>query len=534
MSAHIRALVTTALSPLLTIALLAVPAAAQPPEQERRQVSQPADQLPTQPMTTVPCPEGTPGRIRCGRVEVPVDWEQPAGRKTTVRVAVDRARGLSRKAPLLFVHGGGPGTSPYDEVVAVRGNDASPVTPAVRADQAIVGLEQRGVGDSLAVRCLTDAERQQPYTAVTRDEVIAESQEFARKCRERAGDVLPHVSTWAAAQDMAYASRVLGAKRINFVGVSYGTALGTAFSTLFPARSGRFVLDSAVPPNWHTNAFAFAPFQLVKGKERVLDAYLQDCTRQGTRSCPLGAGNPRKGVRQLRARLDRTPLEFTYPEGQRQPVDGRFLTDFIDENTVSPLTWAQTTVVLVALERGNVRPLQEMYGLGGTEPGTQPGTPEEPPALQTSNFLEANSAIGCLDGQVSRDLAAYDRRAQGIQKDAPFFGARPEWTYSDLECAFWPAPAKRFDAKLRNGDQQAALVVNSTLDSSTPIEGARALAKQLGSPLFVLEGVGHGLYGAEGNECLTRVVDTYLSSGGLPSDGARCRQDPQPSAALLP
>jgi pimeloyl-ACP methyl ester carboxylesterase len=42
---------------------------------------------------------------------------------------------------------------------------------------------------------------------------------------------------------------VLGERRISYYGVSYGTYLGEVYAQMFPTRSDRMVLDSAIDPD---------------------------------------------------------------------------------------------------------------------------------------------------------------------------------------------------------------------------------------------------------------------------------------------
>jgi pimeloyl-ACP methyl ester carboxylesterase len=67
------------------------------------------------------------------------------------------------------------------------------------------------------------------------------------------------------------------------------------------------------------------------------------------------------------------------------------------------------------------------------------------------------------------------------------------------------------------------LVIGNTGDPATPYEGAEKMADELGEGVGVhltVDGEGHGTYGV--NDCLTRVVDTYLLAGSVPKNGTSC------------
>lgn len=71
------------------------------------------------------------------------------------------------------------------------------------------------------------------------DQCVKESEEYSRT-----------ITTENTARDFDMARQYLGEKVIHYYGASYGTYLGAVYLTLFPKSSGRFVLDSAVNPEW--------------------------------------------------------------------------------------------------------------------------------------------------------------------------------------------------------------------------------------------------------------------------------------------
>lgn len=174
----------------------------------------------------------------------------------------------------------------------------------------------------------------------------------------------------------------------------------------------------------------------------------------------------------------------------------------------------------------------DTYPVRAVKPENCPkGTPET--VEVPGNFGEADLAITCVDGRHSRNIADHDRFTRELRRAAPFFGSQVGAGYMSLACAFCPAPAKRVTQPLQRGDERPTLVVNSTLDQVTPIEGARALASELRSPLVTLQGAGHGLYGFSSNACTTHTADAYLIRGELPAGNITCKS-PQPSSALPP
>jgi pimeloyl-ACP methyl ester carboxylesterase len=96
----------------------------------------------------------------------------------------------------------------------------------------IVGFDPRGVGKSTPLWCLTGPETDKfvavdgsPSNEQQENDLINQSQNLARNCMERAGALLPFVGTLDAARDLDILRAVLGDKKLNMLGNSYGTLL---------------------------------------------------------------------------------------------------------------------------------------------------------------------------------------------------------------------------------------------------------------------------------------------------------------------
>jgi pimeloyl-ACP methyl ester carboxylesterase len=133
--------------------------------------------------------------------------------------------------------------------------------PEVLARYDLVGVDARGTGRSRPVRCLDPQEQQDspfvagqtfPITPAEEAEAVDQARRFADECRARNGDLLDHVGTLPAARDLDVLRAALGDRRINLVGLSYGTFLGQVVANTFPDRVGALVLDGVVDPAWAT------------------------------------------------------------------------------------------------------------------------------------------------------------------------------------------------------------------------------------------------------------------------------------------
>ena len=165
----------------------------------------------------------------CAWVDAPLDHDDPAG--DTISVALSRPvldEGDTRRP--LVVNPGGPGGSGIELAWSLV--DLLP--PDLLDEYYPVGWDPRGVGRSLpAVDC-------------------GDFDDFAipdvQACIDRTGPLLAQVGAADSALDLEYVRAALGVERLDYLGYSYGTALGAVYAMAHPDRVGRFVLDGAVDP----------------------------------------------------------------------------------------------------------------------------------------------------------------------------------------------------------------------------------------------------------------------------------------------
>ena len=133
-------------------------------------------------------------------------------------------------------------------------------------------------GDLEQTDALEDADWSPDDQAET-DALVAVNKDFAAQCREHSGALLDHISSIENAYDMDLVRVLLGQRRLNWYGVSYGTWLGAVYAELYPDHVGRMVLDSAV------NVTDRDSVSQADGFEQALDAFADWCAGS---SCGLG------------------------------------------------------------------------------------------------------------------------------------------------------------------------------------------------------------------------------------------------------
>lgn len=438
--------------------------------------------------------------VQCGELQVPMDYADPAAGTIRLSLARVRATDPADRIGSLLYNPGGPGASGVDAVKSAAGMLA---TPGVAARYDVVSFDPRGVGESAPVRCAPvrtagDAPVDiTPDTPAEVDGFVRSARENAAACGSGTGPRLGHVSTLETARDMDVLRAVLGDPKLNYLGVSYGTYLGTLYADLFPDRVGRLTLDAAVDPR--LDALESLRGQTA-GFQRALDAFLADCTKRP--ECPLGT-DPAKATKRLTdllARLDRAPL----PAGRAGLLDRDTTVVIMAQSLYSKDSWPALESALGAALAGNGTKFSELVE-----------------GADDTAFGQSFQAISCLD--LPPAVTSSERlRAElpSFRQASPVFG---EWLgWSALSCAEWPVAAVGTPRTITAPGTPPILVVGTTRDPATPYAWAEGLAGQLESGvLLTRDGDGHSGYNV-GSPCVDRAVDRYLIEGLPPADGTRC------------
>lgn len=444
------------------------------------------------------------GAGHCAWVEVPVDYADPGGETTRIRVKMRQGDGARRS---LFVNPGGPGGSAIDFADTLFNRFSSDILDTYD----IVGVDPRGVGESTPLECLSDAAFDESTAGDPDPDDEAEVRELregftamGEACLKNSGDLAAHVSTVEVARDMDVVRALMGRTKLDWFGASYGTEIGATYAQLFPGNVGRMVLDGAVDPSQDDVESNFAQ---ATGFQRALEAYVADCVK--SKGCPLGddadAGMQR--IVDLMQQLDAKPLPG---KGGRELTQGRAFYG-IAVALYEEEGWPVLTQGLEQALDGDGAALVAMSDIyfGREKDGSY-----------ESNLGQVISAVTCLDS--SGNLTEDDIRAQipRFEQASPVFGRALAW--GALGCSDWPIEATSPLPAIDGKGAPPILVLGTTRDPATPYESAEALASQLESAvLLTRDGDGHTAY-LSGNECIEKTVDTYLLDGTMPAEGKTC------------
>jgi pimeloyl-ACP methyl ester carboxylesterase len=444
------------------------------------------------------------GGGHCAWVRVPVDYTKPDGATTKLRMVLYPATGESTRS--IFVNPGGPGGSAIDYARSMQGELGDDVREA--AD--IVGVDPRGVGLSSPLKCLSD-KKFDAYAAGDPDpddaaEIAAfrdSSRQLGQACLDNSGELAAHVSTVEVARDMDVVRALMGRKKLDWFGASYGTELGAVYAELFPTKVGRMVLDGAVDPSLDPVESSFAQ---AEGFQRALAAYAADCAKSA--KCPIGA-DPDAGVAKiadLMRRLDADPL----PAGNRELTEGLAFYG-IAVTLYDEKSWPYLSQALTAAFKGDGSLLVQFADVYFDR---------QPDGSYATNGGQVISAVSCLDSPGGLTMADVEKQTPRFVKTSPVFGRA--LAFGALGCSDWPIESANPLPTIDGKGAPPIVVIGTTRDPATPYESAVALSKQLESAvLLTRDGDGHTAY-QSGNRCITTAVDAYLADGTVPKAGTKC------------
>ena len=455
--------------------------------------------------------EGDPdwhARLECGSVTVPVDHGDPEGELLELALIRQPAQGASRGS--LVFDFGGPGVSGIDTFLA----GALPLGRGVRENFDLVSFDPRGVGDSGGFTCRGHADLDGlltrirgidpddlPERALEKLERVARA--FTAGCVDAVGeDFLFNMGTVNVARDLDLVRDALGDERLDYVGYSYGTAIGALYAEMYPERSGALVLDGAVSID---DDLITDTVEQTAGLQTSWEAFVAYCLDSAP-ECPFtGMESASEELATLLDGLDTEPLL----------VDGRYLDryallDLLRGSLHTEQLWPGTALLLAGLATDERDGFVTDYlsSLRGDDADAPPGADEA-----------AHIAVRCADHPRPTGIDDYLQGAREAEAASPLFGGTEVWRM--LPCATWP-DTEAMPTGISAPMAPPILVVGTLGDPATPYRWARALTEQLGSAtLLTYEGGGHTAYGA-GRACVDNAVETYLLGGGLPGEDTIC------------
>ncbi|MGQ4451160.1 alpha/beta hydrolase [Streptomyces griseus] len=448
-----------------------------------------------------PCPEDVAAlRLECSTLDVPLDYRRPDGRRIEIAISRLASENPSKRRGVLLTDPGGPGGSGlgYPAVLAASG-----LPQEVLDSYDVIGFDPRGVGRSSPVTCHLTQEQQYrgnfaPY-AHTAADVAREAgyaRTVARQCAtSRTAWMLPHITTANTARDMDRIRVALGERKISYLGHSYGTYLGAVYTTMFPRRGDRVVLDSNLGPGGY-DVMAMRLFA------RGLKDRFPDFAEFAAARPEYGLGSTPEQVTakffDLAKRLERKPV---------RGVDGTAFRGATFEHLYTDALMPHLAELWQALDTD--RPLP----------------PSLPLPANLENLMAARFYVICGDARWPGTVREYQRNAAVDRLRYPMLGGS---TASIGPCAFWPTGQVEPPVRIGDRGPSNVLMVQNERDPGTPLAGARELRRAFGQRALMVtaDQGGHGVYPFDDNVCANGTVTRFLMTGQRPARDLDCAAEP--------
>lgn len=477
------------------------------------------------------------GYAQCATATVPLDYDQPKGKTVKIALLRIRARDQRHKIGSLFVNPGGPGAPATTFAL---------LSPLFLSDALlnrfdIVGMDPRGIGASTKVNCFGTTANQAaqlrgmlppfPYGEAEETAYIASARAFGKACSTRGTPLSASMSTAEVARDMEVMRRAVGDRKLNYLGFSYGTALGQYYANMFPERFRTIAIDGVINPvAW---AGSTATGNMIQddrldsagGAYKAFNEIMKRCDRAGTTRCVFAADDPKVRFKILTDRLKANPVTLTgYGSGSIEITYADFIADILNA------LYGHTAGADVAALS------QQMWTLTSSSSATTVATAGSAYARTRqrlaratyNNSFDAFAAVTCTDGRHPSDASRWPAQAAAADQRAPYFGRA--WAWASVPCARSTWTARDEDAyggPFTKRTRNTVLVVGSYWDPATNYDDAVKSSRLLpNSRLLSSTNWGHTAYGT--SACVTVAMDRYLLNGVLPVRGKVCAGADQP------
>lgn len=439
--------------------------------------------------------------FQCTTIEVPKDWNTPAGEK--ISIAMTKLPATGARTGEMFVNWGGPGDS-GNTSIRTRGKA---ISDATGGSLDIITWDPRGLGTSTPITCAEgniayfEAD---PGTPEGLQAMSAAAQQRRDACVARYGSYLDVLGTVQGVRDLEAMRIAAGAPMLNFLGLSYGTRIGATYAAMFPNTVGNMVLDGSMSQKGTAKDTADG---MVRAGQDSLDRWFARCAAKP--DCAFGP-DPGAGYDTLFAKVRAEQPVVPGTDGKRLTAGLVYqivLAGLVDYGGSQE---AAEEAVAAYLRKGDPSMLYAVgLGIAGQRPD---GT--------FTNGPEIFQFVSCADWPMRLTLPEVQAAAVDAAKVSPRLGAFASsfaltntTACPPVKDGPLPLPTKPVAGKV--------LILGNISDAETPLENGEELHSMIaGSRVLVLDTMGHTSFYR--SQCMAAAGGATLTRGELPAEGARC------------
>jgi pimeloyl-ACP methyl ester carboxylesterase len=447
--------------------------------------------------------------FECGSVTVPLDYRDATGKSLDIAlVRIPASEGKPKG--IILTNPGGPGGSGFDFIV----NSGEELVTDLGIEQFdLVGFDTRGVDRSNGLKCISDKEMDQSlYVDYTPDNakekaIYEKVDVWDAACEKKYGDAMLNYSTEFIARDMDLIRAGMGFRKLNYLGISYGTYLGGVYATLFPNNVEAMVLDSAFDPQGDT------PEQenitQAEGFEKSFKNWITWC-KVDANECEFKSADIRAAWVALSDKLDKKSLIAS---------DGREVNaNAMDEATsmamYSDSWWSTLSSALHQAELGKGDELQRLADFSNErkEDGTY--------LSSTDSF----PIIGCASGFFSQEVDDSEGLVKKLKEISPTFyrDVEPE-DFEDKSCD------DVFDNQgivtVKFSGDAPIVVVGGKNDPATPFRWSEEMTENMGDSAVLVTYTGEGHGQVSESRCVAKIAGLAFTKKQAPKKGTVCKPD---------
>ncbi|MFF0228448.1 alpha/beta hydrolase [Streptomyces sp. NPDC004629] len=448
--------------------------------------------------------------LQCGTVTVPLDYDDPDGTQIDLMVSRLASENPRKRRGVLLLNPGGPGGS---ALTMPAGLADLGIPSKVLDTYDLIGMDTRGFGHSAPIDCKFTVGQDYignvpPYAvdnaAVVKQAEIAKG--VAEQCAANDADGrMAHITTADTARDLDRIRAALGEEKASYYGLSYGSALGAAYASMFPDTTDRVLIDS----NLGDTALDRAGIRrYALGMEETFPDFAKWTAARHT---AYGLGRTPQEVRKmyftLAEQLDKKPVFG---------IDGRLFRLTTFGGLYAERTYGRTAQLWESIKDADETAVKRLMA---ATPGAQTAAGE---VASYSNSWSVFLTVTCNDVEWPTDVRAYQRSVAADREKYPLFGAAAA---NILPCAFWTLGPSEPQVKINDDGPTNILIMQNRHDPVTPLRGGQLFRKKFTdrSRLVTADGSGHGVYVYGGNACALNVGTAWLVDGVMPEKDVKCR-----------
>ena len=495
---------------------------------------------------------GAEATCDCAYMNVPLDYNNSA--KGDLKIALLRVRAKKPQQHLgsILFNPGGPGQDGLVGAVIFGKNwsgadTADPVAALYKKmflSYDLIGFSPRGTGASTNLSCLSELY----FKLITSpsvdpsdenyNNVLYNAQLVADTCKPN--PMTPYINSDTTSRDMDLIRHLVGDSKLNYIGYSYGTWLGTWYAGLFPDRVGRMLLIGMTDITQSLDA-TFLPQEMAM--QRVLDEVLVPYAAR--HSDRFSLGTTAREVRQAYLDLRSAPgYMMTVLQEQLQGLISKsgeadrtlwylraahlmnaYLVSHPGADEAAVTDWISgaqfvSDPVYNATARDLARNLKAVYFSKIRN------------ELETATLTGTNAltyTVICNDSGTIYGKDDWLRASRSSSALYPVFGG----FWAQNACIYWGGATVSRPPTAAVAKAGPIMIVQSEQDPWTPREGAlRSLTALPNAGMIeVLDEYSHGLYPPYGVACVDKPVAEYFLYGTAPERMTYCQGKPLPADA---